>query len=1013
MACAGKLTVLAAAVLALALVPRLARAGPPPPFLPRYDLDMELDLPNHMVHAHMLATWTNCSSRPADELVFNAHSHFKVPQSDIPKLAKTLEIMRMSPSTSLDGKFAAFEVQDISMIGAPGTPPLPLKFEFRSAKTHEGQADTETALAIALPAPVMPGVSVTVAITFTLKLPQQCGRWGQWKGVTFLSNWLPVFAFHDEEGWHPTPFVPWHQPFFNDSCYYRVRAVLPADQKIACTGTIVAHQELDNGCQEVHIQADGVRDFAFLCSARYVEFCGEAGPVKVKCLAFPEHEHYAREMVRSACEAIPVYSEWFGPYPYPEFTIAESSFGWNGNECSTLIMIDDRVFDMPHLAGSFVDYLISHETCHQWWYNMVGTNGYCETWMDEALAVYFSHRLTNQKIGKNNNLLDFPKALCWLPNIQRDTYRVSGLYAALGRGDQMVTVQEMEQYRHVANLFAMCYDKGGKIVGMIEDRLGEDAFIDFMRVVFTHYQYRVLRVDDFQRELEAYTGHSWDEFFRNWLHGSGLSDWAVEKVKISNVDGSTGGGFLSALHHGPTQGPCQATVVLHQKAEIDEQTVLGISFCDGDNYPVRVPIVPQAGPQELEDPPARIEPLPDHRIRVIIELPCEPTQISVDPDQVLVDKNPANNHWKKPVNFRITPLYTFLDETDLTTVYDRWNVIAGPWFFDSSYEDPWFTRSAMLGVRAGAYRTQEFSGGVYAAYRVDYRDLVAGVDALWVHTPWAPIQFGINLEQRLASAWGNADQDAQRVAVFGRYVFLYSSSLYLPPMQYVEAFGLTESNFLPVPRESVPGAQRYDRLNTVGIHFHQDYLTPYWDPEAGFRIDLTYQGGVGEIQSQEAVQEATGDLSFVKSLPEGLGWFSQTRLAAHLYGAAGLPNNVQFFTLGGSNLFRGFDISQKQGADVWVASLEWRVPVIPDIHWDIFDHCLGFRAINLAMFYDAGDALTSGHSGGTVAQALGAGLRIDTALFGFVERASLRLDVAKAVNYNTPYQVWFGFVHPF
>ena len=53
----------------------------------------------------------------------------------------------------------------------------------------------------------------------------------------------------------------------------------------------------------------------------------------IKCLALPEHEFYAKEMVRIAAECIPVYSRWFGPYPYPQFTIAESYFAWNGNEC--------------------------------------------------------------------------------------------------------------------------------------------------------------------------------------------------------------------------------------------------------------------------------------------------------------------------------------------------------------------------------------------------------------------------------------------------------------------------------------------------------------------------------------------------------------------------------------------------------------------------------------------------------------------------------------------------------
>src|SRR5262249_1929757 len=153
----------------------------------------------------------------------------------------------------------------------------------------------------------------------------------------------------------------------------------------------------------------------------------------------------------------------------------ESYFGWNGNECGALVMIDERVFGMPHLARGYVESLVSHEVCHQWWYNLVGTNGYEETWMDEGLATYFSHRLLNQIVGRNNNLMSYPRCLEWLPNIRREDYRCYGMYGTFGRGENGPTVQAMPGFGHVVNLFSLAYDKGSRIVGMIEERLGEEA----------------------------------------------------------------------------------------------------------------------------------------------------------------------------------------------------------------------------------------------------------------------------------------------------------------------------------------------------------------------------------------------------------------------------------------------------------------------------------------------------------------------------------------------------------
>jgi hypothetical protein len=1010
--------------------PRPEEPAGPPAWLPRYQLAMTIDIAGHEVRVHQRVTWTNHHTRPADEIVFNAHSHYKVPNSEIGLFAKTLEILRMMPS----------EVLEL------GDPPLQIekvlcgdtKCDFH----YEG--DTDTSLVVPLPGglSIAQGQSVALDLHYTLRLPQKQGRWGQWEGVTFLSNWLPVLAVYDNDGWHPTPFIPWHQPFFNEAGIYAVRATLPCGQKIACTGTITECRDLGNGWQQVDITANGARDFAFLCSARYHEFTAQAGPIRLHCLAFPEHEHYARAMLDTVAEVMPLYGQWFGAYPYPDFTIAESYFGWNGNECATLVMIDERIFNMPHIAGSYVEYLIAHETCHQWWYNVVGTNGYCETWMDEAHATYFAHRYMNQKHGKNNALLQYPTGLEWLPNISRDTYRSYGMYGTLGRGEASPIVQEMQKFGHVVNLFSMCYDKGSRVVGIIEDRLGPVAYLDFMRRIYRRYQFRIVRVTDFQRELEAYTGQSWEEFFQRWLYGAGFTDWAVEKVTVEEDRNREPAESWSSLCHCTREHhrPCKVTIVLHQKAQYNENTVVGICLDDGKYHPkcnvegcpyqVRIPIMPQAGPLDLEDPPTHVEPMPDNRVLIRVQLPCRPTQITVDPDQVLPDANPSNNYWKPPIRWRIAPLYTFLEETDLTNAYDRWNVIFGPWIFGSAYNDPWYTRSTMVGLRAGLYRMQDFSGGVYAAYRTDFRDIVTGVDAEWDHWPWPRTQVGFNAERRLET-FQEGKPNPTRAVLWGRYVFQYGDSLYLPPMHYLELYDAFQQNFLPFVEQTIPGQVRYNNTTVHGLHYHIDYRTPYWDPEGGFQLDVTGSGGWVQSEGrQQGLGQFLGQLSYIKFTPslDGwvddnsstgqfvspvLRWLSETKWAFRAYGAVGLPSNIEYFPLGGSELLRGFDLAQRQGSLVWVGSVEWRVPLAKGLHCDVLDHCIGARNLYAAAFYDVGDAYSRGEEIGPVAHSLGMGLALDVAWFSFIDRTTLRFDVAKTVNSDSPMQFWFAIKHPF
>jgi hypothetical protein len=812
-------------------------------------------------------------------------------------------------------------------------------------------------------------------------------------------------AFYDDQGWQPTPYIPWHQPFFNAAGAFHARVTLPSNQKIACTGSIVGRADLGHGEQQVDIAVDRARDFAFLCSDRYCEYLGNAGPVLVRVMAFPEHEFHARKMVQYASEAIETYSRWFGPYAYPEFTVAESYFGWNGNECAGLVMIDERVFGMPHLADGFVEQLVTHETCHQWWYNAVGTNGYAETWMDEGLATYFSHRLMDQKYGKNNALLHYPSGLEWLPNIYRETYRNYGLMGTIGRGEASPVVQPIDRFDHIVNLFSMCYDRGSRIVGMIEDRLGEAAFLDFMRRVYAKYYFGILRVEDFRRELEAYTGNPWGEFFHHWLYSADMTDWAVEDVKIEPLERQTKAPKESST-------PCRAIVLLRQKGQYNEQTTLGIRLQEGVGYDIRIPIVPAAGHLELDEPSTTVETLPNNTVRVEVVLPSRPVQIAVDPDQLLPDPDFTNNTWKPEIRWRFTPLYTPLDETDLTATYDRWNIIMGPWLYAVAYDDPWYTRSPMVGFRIGAYRTQEFIGGLYAAYRTDFSDVVVGADALWDHWPWCHTQVGVNAEMGVTSSFGG-DRDSNRAVLFGRYVFQYGDSLYLPPMHYLEAFGAINENALPLPRETVPDADHFDHTTSLGLHYHVDYLTPYWDPEGGFKIDATYATGIPIFGENESFNRIDGQLSFVKGLPDGLGWLSETSIAARAFGGTAAPARGEFFPLGGSDRFRGFDIRQEQGSSAWIASAEWRFPILKGLRWDCCDRTVGIRAISGALFYDAGAAYLDGHTIDGVAHALGGGIRLDMAWFSFVERSTIRFDVAKTVNENTPLQFWVAFNLPF
>src|SRR5204862_7962070 len=120
------------------------------------------------------------------------------------------------------------------------------------------------------------------------------------------------------------------------------------------------------------------------------------------------------------------------------------------------------------------------------------------------------------------------------------------------------------------------------------------------------------------------------------------------------------------------------------------------------------------------------------------------------------------------------------------------------------------------------------------------------------------------------------------------------------------------------------------------------------------------------------LQKFSSQFSMVKSLPDlsrylpdrpalrntagpVLAWLGDSRLAVRAYGATALPGRGEFFTLGGSQLFRGYDLAERQGSTVWVGSVEWRVPLAKGLTVDAVDHIVGLRNVYGAVFYDVGD----------------------------------------------------------
>ncbi|MBI1313246.1 BamA/TamA family outer membrane protein [bacterium] len=955
---------------------------PPPatdPSLPAYALGIDLNPENHRVTVEQVVRWTNPGPAPTDRLVFQVVSNNRPDAKTIEIGKRTLESLRVDPRTALDEQGGRFHLDSARLDDQT------LNWSF--------DPEEDTHLTVMLPIPVQPGQAVSVTLHYWIDLPEVQGRLGTHKGVTNLLNWYPVLTVYGTDGWGPVPYVAWHQPWLNEAGNYRVRLRVPGDHKVASGGRITSETADDTGHRLLEIRGDGLRDFTIVTSNRFEVYETDIEGIPVRVLALPEHQGQARLVLQVATDCIRTYSDWFGPYAYDEFEIVESYFGWNGNESSGLVMIDERILDTPRIASRYIEHLVSHEICHQWWYSAVGTDGYREPWVDEGLVGWFTQVRFEDRYGDGDpEILDLPGGNLWgLPNIHYNSLLHNGYSLYQHRGGHGQSLASLDDLGHLYNLFFLVYDKGARVTGMIQHRMGRERFFAFMRHLYEQYRFRIMRAADIERELEAFTGESWKQFFDDWLRSDRSVDWDIGKVTSTRSE--SGVRTVARIRQGGEIAE-PVEIAFRYPVEGGQESELTLSLDPSDpslatRRDVRVD-VQQVSADEWD---------------VSVELPSTPRQIEIDPDHWVLDSNPRNNRWHPEVAVRYSPLYTPLDEA----------AIVQPWQQQSIVFGPGIDKEARVGLFASLIEANNYRVTPFLAYTAgSNKDHVsAGIEAIFYNLPAPNWNLGARYEYSLLTTLQNTP--GSQATFFARKILAYTTSLIYDNLSYFEFYSRIGDNFFPDQDSSppsVPGAVKYNNVRALGVHFHADTRMPYWNPESGYLFDASYEHGFEAFGNGADYNRTEAQLSGVNRLPDGLGWLSDTRIAGRLGGGYGFETNGEHFRFGGPGRFRGRHPSSLLGNAFWVGSVEWRYPLTGELDAEVLDNLAALRSVWGSVFYDVGESYLFNQSQGGVDQAIGTGLYFDLPLLSFVEALTVRIEYARSVVNHTD-AFWFGLYRAF
>ncbi|MEZ4644521.1 MAG: M1 family metallopeptidase [Chloroflexota bacterium] len=345
----------------------------------------------------------------------------------------------------------------------------------------------ETMLHVQLPRLLLPGEALAVAFAYRLNLPRLDptgwgpeGNAGWGPDLIQMGDWYPaLIPYEDGAGWRTWTYWPVGDPVISRLADFAVTVRVPAPVTVVAPGLVA--QDGDAW----QYQLAGARAFAFLASPNYVRFSGDAGGIPVEVSVTQAYQAVGPVVLQTAVQALTLFNDLYGPYPYDSFVMAENGF-LTAMEYSGIVSLSGYAFDSYNgSADSLLVAIIAHEVAHQWWYGGVGNDQIYEPWLDEGLAM-ISELLFYERY--------YPDLLDWWWQFRVTRWEPGGPVDAT-----IYDYSTSESFVH--NM----YGQAAYFMADLRDWMGDAAFRQFLQTYYRQYRDGFATGTDFFAAAQAET----------------------------------------------------------------------------------------------------------------------------------------------------------------------------------------------------------------------------------------------------------------------------------------------------------------------------------------------------------------------------------------------------------------------------------------------------------------------------------------------------------------------------
>jgi len=203
------------------------------------------------------------------------------------------------------------------------------------------------------------------------------------------------------------------------------------------------------------------------------------------------------------------FSKMIGvPYPFGRYSqIFVSDFIFGGMENTTATTLTaEAMLDERAALDQDMEYLVAHELAHQWWGDLLTCREWPEAWLNEGFATYFEYVWREHSRGRDEADFDLLSDM--------DTY--------LDEAGEYQRPIVCRQFEEPIDLFDRhLYEKGGRVLHMLRNELGETAFWRALRLYAERNARGSVETRDLARALEEATGRNLDGFLHQWVNHPG------------------------------------------------------------------------------------------------------------------------------------------------------------------------------------------------------------------------------------------------------------------------------------------------------------------------------------------------------------------------------------------------------------------------------------------------------------------------------------------------------------